>query len=209
MPCPAAARHRRRIPAAAHGPPRPVGPAPRDPRGIGPAPVRRSARKPWPNASRCGPGNRSTRSSIDSHSRRNPAKARSISDPDTRDTFYPAPPRLLDQMVQQDRLAHTELAAHHQCSALARPHRVEQLVEHPTLTTPVKHDGTGGSAGSPMPGEQPVHPTTSGNKAGNARRCGSCRRLPILPDTANTVVSAVFAARSPDTTAMDRAERVC
>jgi hypothetical protein len=54
--------------------------------------------------------------------------------------------RAFDQVVEEGCLARTGFAAHHQCPALARPDRVEQLVEHPTLAVPVKHDETADSA---------------------------------------------------------------
>ena len=55
---------------------------------------------------------------------------------DTGDARHHALRRVIDQVVQQRRLAHTRLATHHKCLALTRAHSVDQPVEQPALAVP-------------------------------------------------------------------------
>jgi hypothetical protein len=50
---------------------------------------------------------------------------------------HPASARPVRQVVQQHRLAHARIAAHHQHPALTGPDRVDQPVEHVTFAVPV------------------------------------------------------------------------
>jgi hypothetical protein len=50
---------------------------------------------------------------------------------------YPASARPFGQIIQQHRLAHARIAAHHQHPALTRPDRVNQPVEHAAFAVPV------------------------------------------------------------------------
>jgi hypothetical protein len=54
----------------------------------------------------------------------------------TRSTGHTAARRLLDQVVQQRRLAHARLAAHHQRPALTRANSFDQPVEHVPFAAP-------------------------------------------------------------------------
>jgi hypothetical protein len=55
---------------------------------------------------------------------------------DTRGTHHTASRRLLDQVVQQRRLAHARLAAYHQCPALTPANSFDEPVEHVALAAP-------------------------------------------------------------------------
>ena len=69
---------------------------------------------------------------------------------------YPASPRLLGQVVQQHRLAHTRVAAHHQHPALTGPDRAGQAVQHVTLAVAV---GQPRRATRPLRCRVGVHPS--------------------------------------------------
>ena len=55
---------------------------------------------------------------------------------DTDGTRHPKARRLLDQVLEQRRLAHARLAAHHQGPALARADRFDEVVEHLAFAAP-------------------------------------------------------------------------
>ena len=55
---------------------------------------------------------------------------------DTGGTRHTAARRLLDQVLQQRRLAHARLATHHQRPALARANSVDEPVEHVAFAAP-------------------------------------------------------------------------
>jgi hypothetical protein len=55
---------------------------------------------------------------------------------DTGGTLHPATRRLLDDVIQQRRLAHARLATHHERSALARANGFDHPVEHIAFAAP-------------------------------------------------------------------------
>ena len=57
---------------------------------------------------------------------------------DTGDAHHPAAGGVLGEVVQQRRLAHARLAAHHQGAALASTYRVQEPVQHVAFPAPAQ-----------------------------------------------------------------------
>jgi len=57
---------------------------------------------------------------------------------DTRGAHHSTTRRLLDEILQQRRLAHARIASHHQDAALTRANIVDEPVEHVAFATPAR-----------------------------------------------------------------------
>jgi hypothetical protein len=79
---------------------------------------------------------------------------------DPHSTRHPAARRLLDQVVQQRRLAHARLPVHHQRPTRAPTHRVHELVEHAAFAAPApQRRGTSPLGGGRRPPGTDTTPT--------------------------------------------------
>jgi hypothetical protein len=84
---------------------------------------------------------------------------------------HPAPRRPPGQVIQQRGLAYPRLTAYYQHPAAARPHRVNQLIQHAAFTAPVRQPARASRhrGSSPIGLVLPIHGAPARHGAPNRR----------------------------------------
>jgi hypothetical protein len=102
---------------------------------------------------------------------------------DTHSTRHPAARGVLHQVVQQRRLAHARVTAHHQGPALTGANRVEEPVQHVAFAAPTRQRPGGAWPAGGTPSARHRHYGAPATPAHDPRLGGSCAASSIGAST--------------------------